>query len=363
MTTTSEAVAPTVTPAAAPSSKNLLRRLPITRYGLLLVAGYATSIVLLSLVAELKGADAFSVLQTIWQTLTNADTMQQAVLRSVPVAMAALAVAIPARAGLVNVGGEGQLIMGAVGATGVGVAVGAHVPGIVSWLLMCVAGMVAGGLWGGLAGLLRTALGASEAVTTLLLNFLANDVMLYLLYQAWKDPNGGGQPQSRPLPHAAVLPKLFGSQLNLGVVIAVLATAGAWFLLQRTSWGFALRVVGGNSEAARRGGLKVNRLLLSSMIAGGAFAGLGGALNLAGVETLLRPGTTMTFGYIGFLASFLGRGHPIKAVLAAVVFSGVALSGNWLQINDGLDGSIVDVLLALVVAAPLVVARYRRSRP
>jgi simple sugar transport system permease protein len=227
---------------------------------------------------------------------------------------------------------------------------------------MCVAGMAAGGAWAALSGLLRTVLGASEAVTTLLLNFLANDVMLYLLYQSWKDPNGNGQPQSRPLPSDAVLPRLFGSQLNLGVAIAVVATAGAWVLLQRTSWGFALRAVGGNSEAARRAGLKVNGLLVSSMVVGGAFAGLGGALNLAGVETLLRPGTTMTFGYIGFLASFLGRGHPIKAVAAAVVFSGIALSGNWLQINDGLDGSIVDVLLALVVAAPLVVARYRRSR-
>jgi simple sugar transport system permease protein len=224
-----------------------------------------------------------------------------------------------------------------------------------------MAGAGAGAVWAGLSGVLRTVLGASEAVTSLLLNFLANDVMLYLLYQSWKDPNGGGQPQSKPLPHDAVLPKLFGSQLNLGVLIALAATVLAWWLLQRTSWGFALRAVGGNREAARRAGLKVNGLLLSSMLVGGAFAGLGGALNLAGVETILRPNTTLTYGYIGFLASFLGRGNPAKAVLAAAVFSGIALSGNWLQINDGLDGAIVDILLALVVAAPLVVAKYRRQ--
>src|SRR3954447_20897654 len=136
MTTTSEAVQ--AAKAAAPPAR---LRLPITRYGILLVAGYAASVGLFSLVAELRGADALSVLQTIWQTLTNVDSMQQAVLRSVPVAMAALAVAIPARAGLVNVGGEGQLIMGAVAATGTGVAIGAHVPGVLSWVVMCVAGM------------------------------------------------------------------------------------------------------------------------------------------------------------------------------------------------------------------------------
>jgi simple sugar transport system permease protein len=338
-----------------------LSRVHFSRYGLLLVTGYAASIVLFGLVAELKGADAFSVLKTIWQTLTNSDSLQQSLLRAVPVAMAALAVALPARAGLVNVGGEGQLIIGAVAAAGTGVAIGAHVPGIVSWILMGMAGAGAGAVWAGLSGVLRTVLGASEAVTSLLLNFLANDVMLYLLYQSWKDPNGGGQPQSKPLPHDAVLPKLFGSQLNLGVLIALAATVLAWWLLQRTSWGFALRAVGGNREAARRAGLKVNGLLLSSMLVGGAFAGLGGALNLAGVETILRPNTTLTYGYIGFLASFLGRGNPAKAVLAAAVFSGIALSGNWLQINDGLDGAIVDILLALVVAAPLVVAKYRRQ--
>jgi simple sugar transport system permease protein len=336
-------------------------RLKLTRYGVLLVVGYALSVVMFGLVAATRGVNPLSVLHTTLSTLSETSTLQQTVLRAVPIALAALAVAVPARAGLVNVGGEGQLIMGAVAATGVGVAIGAHVPGIVSWVAMCLAGAVAGGLWGAIAGLLKTSVGASEAVTTLLMNFVANDVMLYLIYQSWKDPNGSGQPQSKPLAHDALLPKMFGSQLNIGVVLAVGATVLAWYLLRRTGWGFALRVVGGNSEAARRSGLKVKSLLVSSMVVGGAFAGVGGALNLAGVEGQLRPGITLTFGYIGFLASFLGRGHPVKAAVAALLFSAIALSGNGLQITNGLDGAIVDVLLALVVAVPLIVAKYRRQ--
>jgi simple sugar transport system permease protein len=102
---------------------------------------------------------------------------------------------------------------------------------------------VAGATWGALAGVLRTGFGANEAVTTLLLNFIANDIMLYLIYQPWKDPNGSGQPQSKPLADGAVLPKLLGSQLNLGVIVAALVALAVWLVLTRSGWGFALRVV------------------------------------------------------------------------------------------------------------------------
>ena len=330
-------------------------------YVVMIIAGYIVSLALFSLLVALKGAGPFSIYHTmVSSTLLNGHAVQQTIIRAIPIALAALAVAIPARAGLINVGGEGQLILGAVAATGIGVAIGDHVPGAVSWIAMCLGGALAGAAWASIAGVLRTWLGASEAVTTLLLNFIANDIMLYLIYQSWKDPQGSGQPQSRPLPDNAQLPSLFGLQVTWALVIAAVAAVAVWFLLTKTGWGFALRVVGGNNEAARRSGLRVKSLLLSSMAVGGALSGLGGALNLAGVETQLRPDITATFGYVAFLASFLGRHSPLKVVLAALLFSAIALSGNGLQITDGLDGAIVDVLLALIVAVPLVMAKYRR---
>jgi ABC-type uncharacterized transport system permease subunit len=326
------------------------------------LAAYVGSLAVFGLVAALNGANPFSVYHSmIHSTFADSGSIQQTFLRAIPIVLAALAVAVPARAGLVNVGGEGQIILGSVAATGVGVAIGAHVPGPLSWLAMALAGAAAGAVWAGLAGVLRATLNANESVTTLLLNFIANDIMLYLIYQPWKDPAGSGQPQSRPLNHHAVLPKLFGSQLNLGLIVAAVVAVGVWYLLQRTGWGFALRVVGGNPEAARRSGLPVKPLLISSMVVGGALAGLGGALNLAGVETQLRPGTTITFGYIAFLASYLGRHNPVKVVVASVVFSAIALSGNGLQITDGLDGEIVNVLLGLIVLAPLILANHGKK--
>ncbi len=334
------------------------------RRGAAILGAYAASLVLFGIVVAIKGADPIGVYRALFHgSIVSSGAFDQVVLRAVPIVLAALAVAVPARAGLVNVGGEGQLIIGAIAATGVGVSIGGSSPGPVTWLLMGLAAAAAGAAWAGLAGLARTKLGVNEAVTTLLMNFVANDIMLYLLYQPWKDPNGAGQPQSRPLPTHAQLPKLFGSQLNLGVVIAVAVVALVWFVLNRTGWGFALRVVGGNADAGHRAGLPVNRLLLSSIVAGGALAGLGGMLNFAGVELQLRPDITLTFGYVAFLASWLGRHQPGKVLLAALLFSAIAVGGNGLQLDYGLDGTVVDVLLGLIVMAPLAMSiRNARAR-
>jgi len=345
---------------SALSDSDVLRS-PGPRRLVLVVGAYLGSLALFGLIVASRGANPLGVFATMFHsTALQSGSLQQVLLRAVPIALAALAVAVPARAGLGNVGGEGQLIMGAVAATGVGVAIGNLVPGPLSWLLMALAGALTGAAWAGIAGLLRTSLGANEAVTTLLMNFVANDVMLYLIYQPWKDPTGSGQPQSRPLASAARLPQLFGSQLDLGVLAALVLAGGVWWLLRRTGWGFALRIVGGNREAGRRAGLPVQRLLVSSMLVGGALAGLGGMLNLAGLEFQLRPDITLTFGYVAFLASWLGRHDPPKVVLAAVLFSAIAVSGNGLQLSYGLDGSVVDVLLALLVAAPLVLSKGRK---
>jgi ABC-type uncharacterized transport system permease subunit len=345
-----------------PGWRDLVTR-PDPRHTAMSIGALALALVIFSVVAELLHADGLGLYSTMLHSAVLDDgALSQTLLRSIPIALAALAVAVPARAGLVNVGGEGQLIMGAVGATGVGLLLSSRVPGPLSWLLIALAGAVAGAVWGGLAGVLRAALSANESVTTLLLNFIANDIMLYLIYQVWKDPNGSGQPQSKPLADKAVLPKIFGSQVNLGLIIALVVALGIWVLLTRTGWGFALRVAGGNPIAARRAGLPVNRLVISSMLVGGALAGLGGALNLAGVEIQLRPGTTASFGYIAFLASYLARHQPIRVVAVAVLFSAIALTGNGLQLAHGLDGNVVDVLLALIVLGPLVIgARKGRT--
>lgn len=354
------ALTPAKAPGPARPQPRPLARLDGTAWQrfALVTGAYLASLVVFAVLAAAQGANPVTVFHAmLGSALFDNGSLVQTLLRAIPICLAALAVAIPARAGLVNVGGEGQLIVGAIAATGIGVQIGAVVPGVVSWVAMTAGGALAGAAWAGIAGVLRIRLGVNEAVTTLLLNFVANDTLLYLTYQPWKDPGGLGQPESRPLAIQAQLPVLFGSQLNIGIIITAVLVLAVWYAVKRTSWGFAIRVTGGNAEAARRSGLRVRSLMLSAMLAGGALAGIGGALNLAGVETQLRPDITVTFGYVAFLASFLARHDPLKTTLAALLFSAIALSGNGLQISTGLDGTITDILLGLIVLAPLALTK------
>ncbi len=346
---------------ATPRLQAALASIEWTRFAIV-VLSYVVCLCLFGAVVAIKHASPTGVYSSmIHDALLGDGSVVEVLTRSVAIGLAALAVSVPARAGLVNVGGEGQLIVGAVAASGLGVYVVGGLPGPLGWIVMALGGMVAGAIWAGVPALLRTQLGANEAVTTLLLNFIANDLVLYLIYQPWRDPSGGGQPESSPLPGRDLLPNVLGSQINLAIIIALVVAIVIWALLAHTGWGFALRVVGGNQEAARRAGLPVTKVMVSSMLVGGALAGLGGMLNLAGSQNQLLPGGTATYGYIGFLAAFLGRHQPFKVVLTALLFSAIAIGNSGLELNYGLDGSVVDVLLALLVAAPLWLSRRRKE--
>jgi len=308
------------------------------------------AIVIFGVFMKLKGADPISAYRDMWQsTFTSGDSLEQILVKATPLILAALAVTVPARAGLVNVGGEGQLVVGGIGAAAVVMWFGNSMPTGVVLVLMALFGAVAGAIWAGIAALLRLGVHINEAVTTLLLNYVAVDLMLYLIYDPWKDLQGSGQPATPPLTSREQLPLIGNTTVSMGFLVAIAATALVWFALTRTSWGFRLSVVGGNPEAARQAGLRVGVLLLSSMLVGGALAGLGGFTQLAGVEHKLRPGFLLTYGYIGFLASWLARHHPVRVALAATVLAAIAVGGDSLQLDSALPAASVNVLMALVL--------------
>ncbi|GAA0277078.1 ABC transporter permease [Cryptosporangium japonicum] len=307
-----------------------------------------------------KGVDPLAMYADMLASLADPTQLQTVLVRASVLVLAGLAVAVPARAGLLNVGGEGQIVVGAVAAAGVGLALDPRAPGVAVLLVMFLAAMAAGALWAGLAAVLRLTVKVNEAISTLLLNFLAIDLMLLLIYDPWKDASGFGQPTSRPLADAARLPLFVpGGVLNVGIVVALVTLGIVWWATTRTSWGFRLRVVGGNPEAARQAGLRVNRLLLSAMLVGGALAGLAGLVHFAGTEFQLRPGMTTNFGYVGFLASWLALHKPLRVGLAALLLAAIAMAGDSLQIDAGLPAASVNVLMAIVLL--LVLGSRRRA--
>ena len=244
---------------------------------------------------------------------------------------------------------------------GVSLAFDGRVPGGVVLVAMCVAGAIAGALWAALAAGLRLLVGINEAVSTLLLNYLALNVMLFLIFDRWKDRNGSGQPATRPLAVAERFPLIGSGKVHAGLLVAAGAAVLVWWLLRATGWGFRLRVVGGNPEAARRAGIRVGATLLSAMLVGGALAGLGGVTQLAGAEFKLRQGFLASYGYVGFLASWLARHRPLNVALAATVLAAISVSGDSLQIDSRLPAATVNVLMAVLLLAVFGWTRTRSA--
>jgi simple sugar transport system permease protein len=317
-------------------------------------AAIGGALAIFTLFLLVKGANPIEVYTDAWtSTFLNSASIEQIFIKAAPFLLGALAVAVPARAGLMNVGGEGQIIIGAVAAGGIALAFDTTLGGGVVMVLMVLAAMAAGAAWAGLAAVLRLTVGINETVSTLLMNYIALDVLLYLIYEPWKDPHGTGQPASPELADAAKLPYIGTTAVHVGFVFALIATAVVWVVLRHTSWGFQLKVVGGNPEAARRAGLPVAALLLSAMLLGGALAGLAGMVHYAGIEYKLRPGLTTNFGYIAFLASWLARHNPLSVVLSALLLASIAVAGDSLQLDAGLPAATVNILMGLVLMAVL----------
>lgn len=296
---------------------------------------------------------------TLWETFNVAT----------PLLFAGAAVAIAFRAGYWNIGVEGQLLMGAVAAAGIGQVVHGWPP-IVVLPLMFAAGALAGAAWALVPALLRVRLGIDEVVTTLLLNPVALLVVEALLHGPWTDPETGF-PESPRIAESAELPRLAGflpflgrSRLHLGFIVAIVIIVIAWWVLSRTATGLRVRAVGLSPHGARFAGIRVERTLLRVALISGAVAGMAGVSEVAGIQFRLTAGLSPGFGYTGIVVAMLGGlsmpGVLLAGLLLGDVIVGASSAVRSLQVPSQL-GDVVQGTLLLVVVGALAVYR-RRSR-
>ncbi len=318
-----------------------------------LVLVLVASLVVFGLLLVAKGANPIDGYRAMWESVTRDSTAFGDVLvRAVPYLLGALAVILPARAGLFNIGGEGQLVLGAIGAMWAADALNQSMSRPVTLVLMALAGMVFAAAWAAIAGVLKLVAGTNEAISTLLLNYLATLLLGWLVFEQWKDPGSTGFPRTRALTEVETLPVLFG-RVHIGVPIAVLVAVGVWAFLKYTAWGFQLSVLGGNPEAARRAGFRTGMLSMGALAAGGAIAGLAGMLHLSGVESNLRPGIMVGYGFTAVLAAWMVRQSPIRAIVSSFLLAAIAIGGNGLKISEGLSAAAVNILMAILLLAVL----------
>jgi general nucleoside transport system permease protein len=282
---------------------------------------------------------------------------------SVPLIFAGLGLGIGFRAGLFNIGAQGQIILGAVFAGYVGFAL--DLPPVVHVVLAVVAAAIGGGLWAGIAGVLKARTGANEVIVTIMLNNIAVYLVAFLLTTTAFQRGDSNNPISPPIKANALLPLLFGPEyrLHAGFPLAIAAAFGVWWLMNRSTIGFQFRAVGSNSSAARVAGISVNAAYVWVMVVAGALAGLGGAAQVLGTEKVLTAGVAASFGFDAITVALLGRSKPLGTVLAGLLFGALRAGGFAMQARTGTPIDIVLVVQSLIVlfiaAPPLVRAVFR----
>ena len=271
-------------------------------------------------------------------------SIQNSLSRASPLLLTALCVALPARLGLVIIGGEGAVVLGGVAAAAITLPIIGLLSPIIVLVLMALAAMTIGGIWIGLAGFLRHYRGVNETISSLLLAYIAIALMNQFVEGPLRDPASLNKPSTKPLPHDYMLGNIPGMDVHWGLVIGIIACVFSWILLEMTSYGFAARIAGGNVRAAQIQGLPVGRLIAGFTAIAGSFAGLAGMIEVAAVQGSANASLAAGYGYTGILVAFLARHNPLAIIPVAILLGGIDASGGLIQRRMGLPDATVLVL-------------------
>jgi general nucleoside transport system permease protein len=287
---------------------------------------------------------------------------QNTLSRAAPLILTALCTALPAQLGMVIIGGEGALLIGALCATGAALALQAAPPLAVD-LAMALAGMVGGGMWIMLSGALRQYRGVNETISSLLLVYIALAVLNFLVEGPMRDPTSLNKPSTPEIGAANMIGTIPGTDVHWGLAFGIVAAILAYILIYHTVFGFAARVAGGNIRAAKVVGLSVGKLILLVCFLAGAAAGLAGMMEVAAVQGRTNANLAAGYGFAGILVAFLARQNPLAVIPVAVLLGGIGASGGLLQRRLGLpDASVLvleGVIFVMVLASDTLYGRLR----
>ncbi|MBT9595735.1 MAG: ABC transporter permease [Vitreoscilla sp.] len=317
----------------------------------------AITVVVGVLLFALLGKDPVKGLQAFFvEPVKSGYALSELSVKAVPLVLIALGLAVCFRSNVWNIGAEGQFVVGALAAGWVAMQAG---PGT-AWLgrgimpLILLAGVAGGMAWAAVVALLRDRFNASEILVSLMLVYVADMLLAYLVYGPWKDPQGYNFPQTITFDAVTKIPRLVtGLRMNIGVLIALLAVAGLWAFLFRSYRGFALQVGGLAPAAARYAGFSSRRALWTALLISGGLAGLAGGLEAAGPLGQLTPYVPAGYGFAAIIVAFVGRLHPVGIVFSAVLMSMFYIGGELAQSRLGLPKALTGVFQGLLLFALL----------
>jgi len=308
--------------------------------------------------------EAYGVL--VRGALGNLSGIAQTLTKATPLLLVGLGICIAFRGGVINIGGEGQIIVGALAASAVALVLPTW-PGFLLLPLTLLGGAVAGGLWGGVPGVLKARLNVNEILSTVMMNQIALQLMNFLLRGPMLDPEqvkaGTNIPQSAALPESVWLTRLIPrTLLHGGLILALVLAVLVYLLLWRTTIGYRIRAVGRNRNASRYAGIPVQRYLALSMILSGAFAGLAGAVEVTGVHHRMLEGLSGGYGFSGIVAALFGKLHPLGAIPASFLFGSLLVGADRMQRAIQVPNAMIVALQGLVVLFVVASDYYVRRR-
>src|SRR5262245_2883132 len=329
----------------------MIRGAPIVAPILALALALAISVAIIAI----AGANPLVALSALAEgAFGSAEGWSEVGVRSCPLLLAGLAVAVAFRAGIWNIGAEGQLVAGATAVA----CLGTHVGALPSWLagpLVLLAAALAGAAWAAIAGVLKTVRNVDEVISTIMLNFIALGLVGYLVHGPLMEA-AGNYPQTDAIAAAARLPRLIGGyRVHAGLLVALAAAALAQLLLFRTVLGFAMRAAGLNPVAARLAGFRIARTMLSALAISGGLAGLAGGIEVSAVTFRLYEQFSPGYGFTAIAVALLGRLQPAGVVLAAVLFAALDIGSSAMQRSAGVSSVLVSVMQATVIFSLIAV--------
>lgn len=289
------------------------------------------------------------------EPLKNSFGISESIVRAVPLMLVALGISISFRSGIINIGGEGQILMGAIAGAAVGLAL-PELPKYILIPLIFTAAFAAGALWGGISGALKAYLGVNEILSTVMLNYIAAQIYIFLLRKPMIDPQelayGTGIPQTMQLSRSAWLERLIpGMRVHSGIFICIAVAFLVWLLLWRTTIGFRMRACGAEKLAARYAGMNVPKYILIAMLLAGGLAGLAGAMELTGVHRRALEGLSAGYGFSGIVVALFGGLHPLGIIPASMLFGLLIVGSDMMQRSVLIPAHIILAIQGLIIIA------------
>lgn len=289
-------------------------------------------------------------------------SFSETLVKTSPILLTALAIALPARLGLISVGAEGQLYLGALFGTGA-VLLAFDQPGWLLMPLMLAGAMLGGALWGAIPGLMKTRLGVNETISTLLLNYVGILLVSFVVHGPWKNPDSLGWPATVEFPEGAILPQFFDTRVHMGLIFGIVAAVILHILVTHSRWGLSLQVSRSNPRVGATAGISYEKNVLVVMAIGGLLAGLAGIAEASVIQNRLQDGLATGYGLTGFLVAWLAGQHFLRIIPLSILMGGLMASADSLQLYAQLPKASADILQALLFIIVLAVGGlwYRRS--